>query len=617
MKSRISFILIIFALFGLVLLSRVYFLSIKSNTYYESLATKNLIKSEYFPTTRGEIRDNHDKPLAINKLGFSLSLKPHLKKDILDENLALISEALLDFNQTKLKKIYIKEESAYNHKPIMIIPFIPYDALISKFVLFSQQSSFVISPASQRFYPQGETMAHIIGYVAKANAKEIQESQVTRLTGHAGKSGIEKYYNEVLQGTLGKKQIKVTALNQSLGTLLEVKPKSSNLSLTVDIRVQAYLKELFENRNGAMIVMNAKTGAILAAGSYPEYDNNEFIQGISNKDWAVMIKDLNHPFTNKFIHGLYPPGSATKPQVLLSFLSSKEIEANENFLCEGTLNLGKRKFRCWNQGGHGKVDAKRSLRESCDVYYYKGGLRVGIDKISTDLKQFGFGQKTGVDMPSEFIGTVPNRNWKIEKFGDSWYKGETLNTVIGQGDFLTTPLQVASATALITTGYKVVPHFINSIDENNISFTPSDILTDEQKSHLPLIRKGMEEVCNHKKGTAFKYNKAWIEMAGKTGTSQVVGIPQEEIERMNEDDLLYFKKSHAWFTTYAPVKDPQYIITAIVEHGGHGGKAAGEIVSHAYNFLVKLGYISKEHVKKEFLPLLENNVTKNLDQIIP
>jgi len=616
-KNRITLILLLFSLFGLVLLSRVYFLSIKSNTYYESLATKNLIKSEYFTTTRGEIRDNHDTPLAINKLGFSLSLKPHLKEKVLDEDLALISEALEDFNQTKLKKIYKKEESSYNHKPIMIIPFIPYDALISKFVLLSQYKSLRISPATQRFYQQGENMAHIIGYVAKANAEDVKESQVTKLTGHAGKSGIEKYYNELLQGTLGRKKIKVTALNQSLGIIEEVKPKSSNLALTVDERVQAYLSKLFGERTGAMIVMNAKTGAILAAGSYPEYDNNEFIQGISKKEWDVMIKDLNHPFTNKFIHGLYPPGSSTKPQMLLSFLSSKEVEADEHFLCEGALSLGQRKFRCWKQSGHGKVDAVKSLRESCDVYYYKGALRVGIDKISTNLKQFGFGAKTGVDMPAEFIGTVPNRNWKIEKFGDSWYKGETLNTVIGQGDFLVTPLQVASATALIATGYKVVPHFIKSIDENNISFTPADILTEEQKSHLPIIRKGMEEVCNHKRGTAFKYNKAWIEIAGKTGTSQVVGIPQEEIERMSEDDLLYFKKSHAWFTTYAPAKNPKYIITAIIEHGGHGGKAAGEIVSHTYNYLVKLGYISKKYVKKEYLPLLENNETKNLDQIKP
>ncbi len=617
MKRRVYVMLAFFIITGLVLLSRLYFLSIKSNTYYEKLAQQNLIKTEYFTTSRGEIKDSKGVPLAINKLGFSLSLTPHLKKELLEKNLLFLTKEFSEYNLTKLKTIYQKKSSPYNHKPIMIVPFIPYDDFISKFIYFSNNQAFVIAPASNRYYPQGERMAHIIGYVAKANAKEIKESKVTNLTGLVGKSGIERYYNTLLQGTLGKKKIKVTALNEPLGIIQETKPSSSQLTLTVDVKVQNYLKELFGDRSGAIIVMEAKTGALLAAASYPEYDNNEFIHGISKKDWALMIKDFNHPFTNKFIHGLYPPGSSTKPQVLLSYLSSELVGEKESFLCEGTLSLGKRNFRCWNQAGHGVVDAKRSLRESCDIYYYKGALRVGINTISTDLKQFGFGKKTGIDMPSEFIGTVPNRNWKIEKFGESWYKGETLNTVIGQGDFLVTPLQVAAATALIATGKQIVPHFIKTVNEHNITFDTMDILNKEQKSHLPLIRKGMYEVCNHKRGTAFRYNHAWIEMAGKTGTSQVVGIPQEEIKRMSEDDLAYFKKSHAWFTTYAPYHDPKYIVTVIVEHGGHGGKAAGEIVSKIYNFLVKEGYISKEYVKKEFLPLLENNTSKNVNQTGP
>ena len=610
MKRRIQFILILFAVFGILLLSRVYYLSIKSNTYYEKLAHQNLMKKEYIVPIRGSIKDTLGKPLALNKLGFSIALQPHLKKEPLEKCLQLIENELYDFNRTKLASIYKKKESAYNHKPIMIIPFIPYDALISKFVSFSNKNAFVITPASKRFYPSGELTAHIIGYVAKANEKEIKSSKVTQFTTLAGKNGIEKYYNELLEGTLGEKKMKVTALNETLSSTIKKSPHSSNLTLTIDIRIQRYLREIFGDKSGAMIVMNAKTGAILAAGSYPEYDNNEFIQGISKTDWAEMIKDLNHPFTNKFIHGLYPPGSSTKPQVLLSFLSSKLLDEKEQLLCEGVLSLGKRKFRCWHAAGHGAVNGKRAIRESCDVYFYKGGLRVGIDKISTDLKTFGFGTKTGVDMPSEFIGTVPNRNWKIEKFADSWYKGDTLNTVIGQGDFLVTPMQVASATALIARGKQIIPHFIQSIDDKNIHFGQKDILNSEQKSHLALIQKGMFEVCNHKRGTAFKYNHAYINMAGKTGTSQVIGIPQEEIERMSEDDLHYFKKSHAWFTTYAPFKDPQYIITAIVEHGGHGGKAAGEMVSSVYNYLVKLGYISKKYVKKSFLPLIDSNQTR-------
>ncbi len=616
MKKRVKFILIIFALYALVLLSRLYFLSIKSNTYYEKLAHQNLVKTEYYTTIRGEIKDRNGILTAINKLGFSLSLKPHLNEEKLQKLLKHIKEEIPDIKIKKLHKHYKKHNSAYNHKPIMILPFIPYNTFIDKFILFSQYSDIIISPASQRFYPQGEQMAHIIGYVSKANAKDIKESPVTQRTGICGKSGIEKYYNALLEGTLGEKKIKVTALNQPLALLYEKKPKSADITLTIDSRLQAYLRELFSDKSGAILVMNAKDGALLAAGSYPEYDNNEFIQGISNQEWSNMIKDLNHPFTNKFIHGLYPPGSSTKPEVLLSFLDSKLVDSKEKFLCTGTLNLGGRKFRCWNHAGHGEVNATRSLRESCDIYYYKGGLRVGIDTISTDLSRYGFGKKTGIDIPSEFIGTVPSRNWKVEKFGESWYKGETLNTVIGQGNFLVTPIQVAMATALIATGKQVIPHFLQAIDDTNISFEATDILTEKEKSYLPTIRQGMYEVCNHKRGTAFKYNLAMVEMAGKTGTSQVVGIPQEEKERMSEDDLKYFMKSHAWFTTFAPYHNPQYIITVIVEHGGHGGKAAGEIVSKIYNYLVKLGYISQKYIISN--PRLEeHNSTKNLDQTVP
>ncbi len=613
MKRRIQLILLFFGIITILLLSRLYFLSIKSNTYYEKLAQQNLIKTEYFTASRGVIKDRNGVDLAVNKLGFSLSLIPHLTKEQLYKNLHFLTRELSEYNLTKLQTLYQKKSSPYNHKPIMIIPFISYNNFISKFITFSNKSAFIISPFSKRFYPQGERMAHIIGYVSKANTKEIKDNKVAHLTGLVGKSGIERYYNRMLQGTLGERKIKVTALNQPLGILKETKAKSATLTLTVDSRVQDYLKELFGDKSGSIIVMNAKTGALLAAGSYPEYDNNEFIHGISQERWKEMTEDFNHPFTNKFIHGLYPPGSSTKPAVLLSFLSSKLVDEKEAFLCQGTLNLGKRKFRCWNHAGHGEVNAKRSLRESCDVYYYKGALRVGINTISTDLMHFGFGRKTGIDMPSEFIGTVPSRNWKIEKFGESWYKGETLNTVIGQGNFLVTPMQVATATALIATGREVVPHFLRAINEKNITFAPAQILNKEQKSHLPIIRKGMYEVCNHKRGTAYRYNHAWVEMAGKTGTSQVIGIPQEEIERMSEDDLAYFKKSHAWFTTYAPYNDPQYIVTAIVEHGGHGGKAAGEIVSKVYNYLITLGYIPRSSVKKAYLPLLDTNSTKSSD----
>ncbi len=613
MKTRIKIILVLFGLFWIILISRLYYLSIKSNRYYEELALQNVIKTEYLLPNRGEIRDINNTLLAVSKLGFSISLKAHLsrkKKVALNENLKIIKSYFPKLNIEKLKSKYLKNDSPYNHKPIKLVSFIPYDEMILHIVKLAKYEDIVIKPSSKRFYPNATTVSHIVGYVSKANERDIKEDEVVKMTSVAGKIGIEKQYNKILEGEPGKRILKVTASNKPIEALFESRPKSKNITLTIDMRVQKYIESLFKGKSGAVIVMNAKNGAILAAGSYPTYNINHFVEGISHKEWNEMINNLDHPFTNKFTRGLYPPGSATKPAVALSFLNSRLIDKNEEFLCTGEMEVGKRKFRCWKQKGHGLTDMKKAIKESCDVYFYKGGLRVGIDKIATDLKRYGFEKKTGIDLPGEFIGTVPNRNWKVEKFGQSWYKGETLNTVIGQGNFLVTPIQIALFTASVATGKEPVPHFLKKVDEKTIKFETKEIFNDFEKKELPYIRESMFEVCNRPFGTAYKYNISAVTMAGKTGTSQVIGIPQQEKERMSENELKFYQKSHAWFTTFAPYEDPKYVVTVLIEHGGHGGAAAGEIVSKIYNKLVKIGYIDKKFVKNEwFLDSLDKNKT--------
>jgi penicillin-binding protein 2 len=607
-------------MFWILILSRLYFISIKSNKYYEKLANQNIINREYLAPQRGEIKDNNQTLIATNKLGFSISLLAHLnnKKNALRllEDISFVTSKLTDFNQTKLLKRYKKFDSGYNHKPVEIIDFIPYDKIILKFVELSNNKDIVLTPKSKRYYPFGNIASHVIGYVSKANKKDMENSNVAKHLGIVGKNGIEKYYDSILSGKMGTKEVKVTASNRELEVLKHVQPKSSDITITIDMKLQKYIQELYTDVNGAIIVMNIKDGSILSAGSYPEYDINQFTQGISTKDWQKMIKDLNHPFANKFVNGLYPPGSSIKPAIALSYLNSGLIDEKEKSVCSGSLSLGKRKFRCWASWGHGKVDLRRSISESCDDYFYKGGLRVGIDSISTDLTRYGFGKKTGVDLPNEFIGVVPSRNWKINKFGESWYKGETLNTVIGQGNVLTTPMQIANFTAMIASGREIMPHLIKSIDDQNITYEPKEIFNELELTKLPIIREGMYDVCNHKRGTAYKYNFSKITIAGKTGTSQVIGIPQEEKERMNENDLKYYQKSHAWFTSYGPYSDPQFVITTIIEHGGHGGDAAGELVSKVYNKLVDLNYIDKKFIKDEY-KIQDINKSRTLQSPLP
>ncbi len=586
--KRLNFILIFIGIILLTLLSRVYFLSIKSNSYYEELSKRNYIKKIYKVPNRGIIRDRNGVSLAMNTLGFSINIKPHLKsykRDILDKLVTLINRHYPKYTKEELYKKYNKLDSPYKHDFVKIVEFIPYDDFFEKYTLFNSNDNIQIKPEVKRIYPHGKNASHIIGYVGKASKLDITNNDFSRYSGIIGKNGLEKFYNKKLQGKLGVKEVKVNALNREIEVLSKKEPSSNNdLNTTIDIKLQKYIQEIFQGKSGAVIVMDATNGELLAAGSYPEFDNNIFVDGISVKDWNKMRNDFNHPFTNKLINGKYPPGSIIKMGVALSFLEN-DIKSNFKVYDSGSIKLGKRNFRCWRTTGHGEVDFIKAIRESCDDFFYKGSLKVGINKISKTLAKYGIGQETGIDLANEHFGTNPNKTWKQKKYNQPWYIGETVITSIGQGQMLVTPMQMARYTAFLATGELPKPHLTKFNYEK-----PKKI--EYNKKALQMMRQGMYEVANHKKGTATKYLKeSKVLIAAKTGTAQVITIPQSEKVRMKESELKYYHRSHAWLTTYGPYKDPKYIVTVLVEHGGHGGSAAGEVVSKIFNKLNELGYI--------------------------
>ena len=594
---RVKIVISIFISVLFILIVKIYYISVKSNALYSQIAQNNIIKTEEIPPSRGIIRDRNGIALAINKLGFAIELKPHLSKKsktlILNAEISKLVKFFPNYKFNKLKKEYLKKDSPYVHKYIRVIRFISYNKIIPFFSKISMDDMIKIVPASKRFYPYGKILSHVLGYVARANIKDVRNDYIASLTGFIGKSSIEKYYNKELEGDAGIKISEVSAYNKEVEVLKKEKPTKKNLTLSIDIKLEEYISKLFKDKSGAVIIMDTKDGSILSAGSYPGFDPNKFVNGISFKEWKKISNNFNHPFTNKLINGLYPPGSIVKPGVGLSFLDSKYINKNTIFYDPGYIELGNRKFRCWKKYGHHKVNMLKAIRESCDVYFYKGSLKVGIDNISKVLKRFGFGQKTGVDLYGESRGILPSRKWKLARYGKPWFKGETIITSIGQGYFLVTPMQIARYTAIIATGHSITPHFIKKIGKRVIKFKTKPIFTEEEKKYIKTIKRGMYEVCNAPHGTATKHINTLIKIAGKTGTAQVVGIPQEEKQRMKEDELAYFKRSHAWLTTYGPYKDPKYVVTVLVEHGGHGGSAAGEIVSKIYDKLYELGYIRK------------------------
>ncbi len=554
-----------------------------------------MIKKEWIIPTRGEILDRNLKPLAVNKIGFKIKVKPHLsyKKRVkeLNSTIDYIFSLFPNLDKAKMYRKYKRKDSPYNHDFIEVVDFIPYNEVLPHFVKLNLKKDILVEPTFKRYYPNKDLASHIIGYVSRTNKKEAKRDQVAKLVGIIGKAGVEKYYNNYLQGELGYRLVKVTAFNEEIETLELKEPKENrDLVLTIDIRLQKYIEKLFKSKAGVAIVMGLD-GEILAAGSFPEYDINMFVSGISKDKWYELINNFDHPFTNKLINGLYPPASTVKMGVALSFLDTKKINEYTPFYCNGAIELGKRKFRCWKRTGHGKTRMKKAIRESCDVYFYEGSLKVGIDKIAKTLRKLGFARKTGVDLPNEFIGIIPDKEWKEKKYGIKWYIGETVVASIGQGYDLVTPMQMTRHTALLASGRLPTPHFAKRFLNNEYKSKYEDVLTPIQKRKLPAIRRAMYEVCNHPKGTATAHIKTSIKIAGKTGTAQVIGIPQDEKERMKEEELKYYSRSHAWLTTYGPYKNPKYVVTVLVEHGGHGGSAAGPIVSKIYDKLIELGYI--------------------------
>ena len=598
---RYKFVIIIFILFWAGMIAKLYHVSIKSNFYYEGLAKDNIERKRFIKPVRGEITDIHGNLLAMNQIGFSISIKPHLKQtnpkllSVIDQ----LVDTFEDLNKSVMLKVYKKHNSPYNHKYIKVVDFIHYPKMMGAYPQLSILPEISIEAETKRYYPYGRYAAHIVGYTGQSNKKENAKDPVVDEVGKAGKTGLERYYNKALEGELGYVISKVTATNKEVEVLERDEPRdNNNIELTLDINLQRMIYERFKASNevGVAIVMRTN-GEILAGVSYPSYDPNLFVGGISTKDWKALQDDLAHPFTNKLIHGTYPPGSSIKMGMALAFSNSLEGVLDTYEHCNGYIQLGKsrHKFRCWSRWGHGKVDLRRAIRESCDVYFYNKSLKVGINAMAKQLRSFGLGVKTGVDLPREYNGIIPDKAWKMKRYKQSWYLGETVISAIGQGYDSVTPLQVARYTNLVATSNLVTPRLANMIDGNK---TKSIIKPMKFNSnHLTQIRKGMYDVCNIKRGTAYRtMSKLPIIVAGKTGTSQVTSIPQSTKKRLKEDELAYFHRSHAWITTYAPYQNPQFVVTVLVEHGGHGGSTSGPIAADIYKWLYRNKYFKGQEV---------------------
>lgn len=592
--SRFKVTIFFFVTIWFVMFLRLYYLSIKSNVFYEELAKSNAEKSYYIKPARGEIFDNKGRLLAVNDVGFSISIVPKLdtKSSEFKNLLKDLKRDIPDINATRIEKVYKNENSSYNHKYIRVIEFIPFEKMLNMYPRLSLNELINIEVETKRIYPYAQYGAHVIGYIGKSNDKENKKDEIVKIIGKVGKGGVEKYYNQFLQGEPGAIISKVTATNEEVNIVKKIPPKENrNLTLNLDIELQKMIYDKFGDQAGAAIVMRPN-GEVIAAVSTPSYNPNLFVGGISKEEWDVLQNNFDHPFTNKFLNGVYPPGSTIKMGMALAIGEANIGTLDKLESCPGAIKVGRggQIFRDWAKNGHGIVDLRKAIKESVDVYFYKKSLATGIDRFAPNLKKFGFGESTGSDILGESTGLVPDSSWKRKRFKEMWYPGDTVNTSIGQGYMLVTPMQLARYTATIATSYMPQPMFVGKVGSKKLK--PNLKFVNLDQKHLNQIRLGMFDVCNTPGGTAVSSfgRSVPIHVAGKTGTSQVTGIPKNEKVRMKESQMEYYHRSHAWITTYAPYEKPEFIVTVLVEHGGHGGTASGPIAAEIYRWLYKNGY---------------------------
>jgi penicillin-binding protein 2 len=445
-----------------------------------------------------------------------------------------------------------------------------------------------ITAGLARHYPQGKVAAHILGYVSRIDEQALKSVDTSNYRGttHVGKIGLEKSYESLLHGTVGYQQVETTAQGRVLRVLNRTSPVSGrNLYLTIDLKVQAAAEQAFGDYAGSAVAINPNNGDILAAVSLPAYDPNAFVNGIDYDDYAVLKDNEDEPLFNRTLRGQYPPGSTIKPFMGLAGLEQGITGRHSSTYCPGYYSLpgNSRKYRDWKRRGHGTVKLHSAVVQSCDVYFYDLARSLGIDRIHDYLQHFGFGRATGIDIQGELSGLLPSKEWKRRRRNEPWFPGETVITGIGQGFFLVTPMQLATATAaLATNGLVMKPNTVHVEQEANrdelLPHHPQlvETITVNNQDHWDAVIKAMTDVVHSPRGTAYRIGKdSPYRIAGKTGTAQVFGLKQDE--EYDAETLEKKLRDHALFIGFAPVDDPQIAVAVIVEHGGGGGAVAAPI----------------------------------------
>ena len=610
---------------------RLFDLQMVENQKYEKLSDNNQFNYHVVAPERGRIIDREMRLLAGNMDGFSLVLNWDKSLDvniILNKILSII-----DISENDIKNFYYQINLKNNNFPkeVLITKNLSQRDVSKLAIRKIQFPEVIFSMSKKRVYPQGSIVGHITGYTGLFSKIDIENGKLISVPGlDVGKRGLEKYFDVPLRGIFGRKRNEVTSKGYVVDSQIyeESKP-GKDIKISLDMRLQAYAMQRLEQGNnnlssintplikskilknnkiiyakenyvytnkknqivepqsGSIIVMDIHNGEIICSVSAPSFDPNIFSNGLNQKDWDKLKNNKKSPLLNRSMSGIYPPGSTIKMAVALAGLEAGIIDYTTSFFCTGKKEFGNSNFHCWAKKGHGRLSLMQAIAQSCDVYFYELGLKVGINKIANMLERLGLGGYFNIELNDRTKGVVPNIDWKFKRDGIKWTHGETLNASIGQGYILSTPLQLVTMVARIANGnFLVEPSLL--IQKPSRRFEDLNI----NKDHLNFIKMSMEEVVSGKKGTAKNYRIGLkgLEMAGKTGTVQVVRISEAERENgvLKNKDRAWKKRDHALFVGYAPVNEPRYAISVVVEHGGSGSSTAAPIARDVFKNIFKI-----------------------------
>ena len=566
------------------LCGRLYYLQVVESKRYQVLADENRINLRLLAPPRGHIVDRHSASLAVNIQNYRVVMVPEQALNV-EETLARLN-TIIEVSEYDRRRVFREARRRRAFVPITVRENLQWEEVSRIEVNAPDLPGISIDVGQSRHYPNGEIAAHVMGYVAAVSEKDLTGDPLLELPGfRIGKNGIERQHDLALRGTAGNSQVEVNAIGRVIKELERTEGRPGRrVVLTLNLELQKFVtKRISSYRRASVVLMDVRSGEVLSIVSVPAFDPNGFNVGLDAKSWKALIENPDAPLNNKAISGQYAPGSTYKLVVMLAALEHG-ISPDHNVFCAGFTELGNQRFHCWHKHGHGLVSMIDAMRESCDVYFYELALKLGVDRIAETARKFGLGETLELDLPGEKSGLVPTRAWKQEFFGKPWLKGETLVAAIGQGYVLATPLQLAVMTArCVNGGYAVMPKLTrNTIDEGGETANAADFpKIDISARSRQILMHALDEAMNHPRGTA--YNSRIMDpgrvAGGKTGTAQVRRITMLERESgvKKNKERPWRERDHSLFVGYAPVDQPRYAVSVVVEHGGGGSKTAAPI----------------------------------------